>query len=502
MDRNRPPTTYLVSAPAESTAASYKIHLYWRGEDVDGYIAGFLWAWDDSTIGAFRYTTKTDSVFQLQVNDSTALLSGTGQQQPGITKAHTFYIRAVDNLGKADPRLTVWNRRIYNASTRKPSVRFLGAIPSGIGIDTLCDGTPFKVCWTGEDPDGYVAYYRWDIGPYSSQLITDTCAVFNDPDTPGSPPITSGVYTLTITAIDNAFAASDAGSGGRVLLVENHDPETWFLDASGGTGPPIGHYIQPYRNGALVEERGTFTQGETVPYRSTVWWDWTGADNSCDSVLVNGVKKPSYVNGWSMVLRTGTRNENEPYVIGFLDTLCVVPDTTVAGGLKPIRFTSNDPARVANLCNLQSLVLDSLDAGRGMLINVASRDASGRADGTPAAFRFNCDFIPHLDSLFVDSLTPTTGQYAGQKCQRVRWVSADPEDGLTKNATITLDGLQRIQLTNYETQLLIPECRFIPLSPLNPHTVEVYVADRAGLRSDEVLSVQLDVDYNQTCTGP
>lgn len=481
VDRNRPPTTYLVSAPAESSAASYKIHLYWRGEDADGYVAGFLWAWDDSTVGAFHYTTKTDSVFQLAVNDSTVLLGGTSQQQPGQAKDHTFYIRAVDNLGKADPRLTVYNRRIYRASTIKPNVRFVGAIPSGIGIDTLCDGQPFKICWTGNDPDGYVAYYRWDVGPYSSPLISDTCAVFNDPDTPGSPPIPSGVYTLTVTAVDNAFAASDAASGGRLLFVENHDPETWFLDPSGGNGIPVGHYLQPYQNGQIVNTVGTFAPGDTIPFRATVWWNWAGSDSKCNE----GDK----LSGWSLILRTGSRNSNEPYIIGFLDTLCVDP---VAG---PIRFTSNDPARVLNLCNLQSLVLDSLDAGRNMLVTVASRDASGRSDGTPASFFFNCDFPPKIDSVFADSLTPTSGPLAGQKCQRIHWVSGDPEDGLTQVSIITLDGTQRIRQQNYEQEIIIPESRFIPLSPLNPHTVEVQVGDRAGILSDETRSVQLNVTY-------
>lgn len=483
VDRNRPPSTFLVSAPAESSAASYRIHLYWRGEDTDGYVSGFLWAWDDSTIGAFRYTTRTDSTFELEVNDSTTLLSGTGQQQPGVAKNHTFFIRAVDNLGKADPRLTTFNRRIYNATTDKPSVRFVGAIPSGIGIDTLCDGQPFKICWTGNDPDGYVAYYRWDIGPYSSPLITDTCAVFNDPNTPGSPPISSGVYTFTVTAVDNAFSASDAGSGGRILLVENHDPETWFLDSSGGKGQPVGYYYKIYDGGQPVNPTVpvTFAQGDTVPYRATVWWKWDGSDAVCNE----GDK----LSGWSLILRTGTRNNLEPYVIGFLDTLCVDPTDG------PVRFRTNDPRSVLDKCQLQSLVLDSLDGGRNMLVTVASRDASGRSDGTPASFAFNCNFPPNITGLAVADTIPPTGPNANQKCKRIYWTAWDPEDGYPKESQITLDGFQRIRQTGFEQEYIIPESRFFPLSPLNPHTVEVRVGDRAGFLSDEILSVQLSVTY-------
>ena len=192
VDRNRPPETYLVSAPAESASASYRIHLYWRGEDPDGYVAGFLWSWDDSSISAFRFTTKTDSIFELTVNDSATLVSGTSQTQPGTTRPHTFFLRAVDNLGKQDPSVAVFSRRVYNASTLKPTIRFVGAIPSGAGNDTLRDGEPFKVCWTGSDADGWVKYYRYDIGPFSSPLTADTCAYFNDPNTPGAVPLKIG----------------------------------------------------------------------------------------------------------------------------------------------------------------------------------------------------------------------------------------------------------------------------------------------------------------------
>src|SRR6185312_6333791 len=74
VDRNRPPQTFLVAAPVDTTVGSlnysYRVHLYWRGEDADGYVVGFLWSWDDSSIGAFHFTTKTDSIFEVTVNDS------------------------------------------------------------------------------------------------------------------------------------------------------------------------------------------------------------------------------------------------------------------------------------------------------------------------------------------------------------------------------------------------------------------------------------------------
>ena len=96
VDRNRPPQTFLVAAPIDTTVAdlnySYRLHLYWRGEDADGYVVGFLWSWDDSSVGAFQFTTKTDSIFEVTVNDSSQLYGGTGIN-PGNAKTLAATVR-------------------------------------------------------------------------------------------------------------------------------------------------------------------------------------------------------------------------------------------------------------------------------------------------------------------------------------------------------------------------------------------------------------------------
>ncbi|RPJ23395.1 MAG: hypothetical protein EHM35_17315, partial [Planctomycetaceae bacterium] len=416
VDRNRPPQTFLVAAPIDTTITedinySYRIHLFWRGEDADGYVVGFLWSWDDSSIGAFQFTTKTDSIFEVTVNDSSQLTGGTGIN-PGNAKAHSFYIRAVDNLGKADPSLTIFNSRAFTASTEPPIVTFLGGpgmIPSGtVEIDTLCDGAPFQVCWFGRDPDGVVTRYRFDVGPYNSPLSADSCAYFNDPSRPGSVALSSGLYTMSVSAIDNANAVGR----NNVQFVVNHDPETWFLPK----GAPIGHYIQPYYLGQLVNIVGTFAPGDTVLFRSTVWWEWDGEDS-------HGGCEPNCLSGWNFVLGPGTRNDFDPYIIGFLDTLSVGPPL--------IRFNNNDPDRMSQ-AGFTALILDSLDAGTDMIARVASRDCSSRADGTQATFLFHCNFPPKITGLSVtDTLANPDGLITGDEpCKFIAWTSEDFEDGL------------------------------------------------------------------------
>lgn len=487
LDKNRAPRTYIVAAPLDSTGnaeaskASYRVHLYWRGEDDDGYIAGFLWSFDDSSLGNFHFTTRTDSTFELLVNDSTAL-TGTPTTPPGTSKYHTFYIRAVDNLGKADPNLAVFNKRTFLATTKPPTIRLVGPVPKIIRlkdgtfgpdtlIDTLSDGAPFEVCWAGTDSDGVVRHYKYDVGTFSSQIISDTCAYFNDPSHQGSVGLPSGIYSMTVTAIDNANAVGNT----RFTFVVNHDPETWILPI----GSPLGHYIQPFLESNPVNITGTFAPGDTVPYRSTVWWDWDGADTT-------GAEK-NVLTGWSVVF-TGTRDGGNPYTIGFLDTLCQAQDGSW------VRFKTNNPA-VVGPCGFTQLILDSLDAGYNVQLFVRSRDGSLRRDGTPATFLFNCDFPPRLDSVGVSDTTVNIGGTA-TPCKWIFWSSYDFEDGKAKSARVTIDGTLNIDLASGEQGVAVPIATFLGLSPGGTEgTAKVRVADRAGIQipADQAIEISFPI---------
>lgn len=472
VDRNRPPQTFLVAAPVDTSVAdiaySYRVHLYWRGEDSDGYVVGFEYSWDDSSIGAFRFTTKTDSIFELTVNDSSQITGGTGQN-PSTARTHTFYIRAVDNLGKPDPSLTIFNRRPFKAQTVAPVVTFTGAIPNPnypAVIDTVCEGTPFSVSWQGRDPDGVVTRYRFDVGAYHSPLTTDSSVTFNDPGTPGSINLASGIYTMSVTAIDNANAVGT----GTTQFVVNHDPETVIL--SEGNGLPTGHYIQHYLGGQEVNIEGTFSPDETVPYRSTVWFTWDGEDshNGCEA---------NCINGFSIVLNPGGRNENLPYIVGFTDSIGTDPSGNT------VHFKTNNPA-VLSQYGFNQFILDSLDAGIDMLIRVAARDCSNRADGSPATFRFNCNYYPTLESVTV---ADTTFDFDGngpdpiEPAQIIRWVGLDYEDGKTKNASVLLDDTLTLTFTHFEDSAIVSNRDFQRLSTGTDHTVKVRVSDRADFLS-------------------
>jgi hypothetical protein len=483
VDRNRPPRTFLVAAPIDSTIShptatgvsySYRVHLYWRGEDPDGYVAGFLWAFDDSSAGHYRFTTKTDSIFELTVNDSTDITGGA--TVIGFTRFHTFYIRAVDNLGKPDPNLAVFNRTTFKASTIKPQVQFIGALPGGIGIDTLSDGQPFKVCWTGDDSDGVVIRYKFDVGTYSSPLFSDTCAYFNDPTNPASVPLGSGLYNLTVTAVDNALAVGKT----NFFFVVNHDPETWFLPKGG----PNGYYHPPFLGGQPVDESVVvpFGQGDTVPYRSTVWFNWDGEDLGRPGTPNNPNPESNCINAYSLELRGGTRNQGNPYIIGFIDSI-----PTPSG---KVPFKTNEPnfLRQGGFANF---VLDSLDPGFNVYMLAASRDCSNRGDGTKAAFLFNCNYRPFIDSLSVTDAVGDPPLFESGKL--IEWFSHDLEDGAASRARIKLDNTYQFLTPLGSTSTFVADSTFARLSPYNPHIVEVWVIDRAEFVSDSSLTYQFDL---------
>jgi len=492
VDRNRPPRTFLVAAPLDSTIAhptatgvsySYRVHMYWRGEDPDGYVVGFLWSFDDSSAGHYHFTTKTDSIFDVLVNDSTDITGGS--TLIGSSRFHTFYIKAVDNLGKPDPNLAVFNRTTFKASTIPPKVRFVGALPNGDGVDTLQDGQPFQIQWTGNDSDGVVIRYKIDIAAFSGPLTSNTSQNFNDPNDPTSIGLASGVYNLTITAVDNALAVGKT----NFFFVVNHDPETWFEPK----GSPIGYYHPAYLGGNLVDPSLVvqFAEGDTVPYRSTVWFNWNGEDLGRHNLYGNPAKPviPFYdhdedncLNGFSLELRAGTRNNGEAYIVGFIDSIPGVP---------PRQFLTNEPTYLRQ-ANFNNLVLDSLDAGFNMFMLVAARDCSNRGDGTKAAFRFNCNYRPFVDSLWVEDA------FQGEPGKNFFWITHDLEDGSAVRAKVKLDG-SSLRLLNtqegpgFPAQAFVPDSTFANLAPSNPHSFEVWAIDRAEFQSDSSKVLYFDL---------
>ena len=254
LDTNLSPDTRLASAPGPYSQANYRVHLYWDGDDPDGYVVAYYFAWDDTVASQWTYTTKTDSLFK-------AVIDSTGE-----TRRHTFYVRAVDNEGRRDPSPA---RIRFDAWTEVPVVDSLLRLdgPDDPGSpnydpgykDTVLMWSPCSFAWTGWDPDGMGALpffsYRLDSNPFTP---------FSDVTTVTIESISSGTHFFYVKAEDETGAESFPES---YKFVMNYEPDSEI------TLP--------------AEPSGTLT----VPDESRLVFHWTVRDKEEVEGVGGGIKE-------------------------------------------------------------------------------------------------------------------------------------------------------------------------------------------------------------------
>ena len=134
---NQPPSTFMTIAGIDREdefRLSSQIRISWWGNDPDGYVAGFEYAINDTSEGAWSFTIRTDSTFILPITE--------GQTVDDVL----FKVRAIDNDGAKDP---VGARLQYPIVNSTPSVKFKS---NETPADTMFGIASFG--WTIDDPDG------------------------------------------------------------------------------------------------------------------------------------------------------------------------------------------------------------------------------------------------------------------------------------------------------------------------------------------------------------
>jgi len=297
-DRNLPPETYIPGAPAESSLAYYRVHLYWTGTDPDGRIDHFEYAVTDTSLGpgettpgfnGYYRTEKTDSLFVFRADDPQIL-------------GHRFYVRAVDNEGKVDPT-PAWAYFVAH-DFNFPNVVFREAVGSwrtSAGVDTTVllssenEYSPtdtigiagkMSVSWSGFDVDqgGYVTGYQYRATGdpfYSGGTLADTTwsIEFTPTVKGGVTSYFSGVEALKVRAIDDAGAATNPDSVRSVVV--NFNPITWIVDPSSTT--PIHKKVF-----TVLSTQQVFPSGTTLADLGTgrrISFAYTGFDDPRDQVV-------------------------------------------------------------------------------------------------------------------------------------------------------------------------------------------------------------------------
>lgn len=259
VDRNKAPETYVTLAPAESLVAFYRAHLYWMGGDPDGSIAYYEIAVTDSNEvpgqnldegTGYTKTIKSDSTFIFKADPATE------QQLLG----YRFYVRAVDNEGKADPTpavayfvarndnypvvvfrpgLLTWQDRFGNTLERLWTSNDPDSPTDTAGVEACYSAT-----WGGFDPDpgGFLVGFDYKLGSqltYRGGTLADTA--ISGCWAPG----VGRKQIVQVRAVDDGGLRSAQDYTLSTIL--NFDPQTLIAHPSDqnpdGT-PVIGRYFE------------------------------------------------------------------------------------------------------------------------------------------------------------------------------------------------------------------------------------------------------------------
>ena len=151
---NQPPETHLflhfsdtLQLPGETTSMQV---LHWYGDDADGEIVGFEWAWDDTS--SWTPTTLMSDTFYVPI------------RVPQDT--FTFFIRAIDNQGAKDPTPDKLSFPIRNSP---PTVVLPVDFTQRYSRVIYNSFSYFSIGWTGSDPDNdaTITNYYWYLADSS-----------------------------------------------------------------------------------------------------------------------------------------------------------------------------------------------------------------------------------------------------------------------------------------------------------------------------------------------
>ena len=167
---NKAPETYIIGAPPEHGGGYFHFHVYWYGSDEDGQVEQFVWAVTDTTLqdedttddeedvqfnpaldashlDIAEYTTKTDSIFDFQLN-----------QGSSVSYDITLHMVAKDDFGDFDR--TPARLHFFTNALGTPEIIFyrvddndqLVPLESDVA-DTVGFGQPYTLTWSGSTPN-------------------------------------------------------------------------------------------------------------------------------------------------------------------------------------------------------------------------------------------------------------------------------------------------------------------------------------------------------------
>ncbi|MEK7729384.1 MAG: hypothetical protein AAB354_13300, partial [candidate division KSB1 bacterium] len=198
---NQSPVTHLaVRSVADSLNATIsKQTLHWWGDDPDGTVVGFIYAFDpnapnvqswtsDDIPTDWTFTTKTQETFTLKLT--------------GTDTTYSFWVKAIDDAGAADPNGAKQNYPIINT---RPTVEF----PVGTDVpDTTFTVATFNWSATDLDGDDTIAKFQYALDDTNAATWQDLNASANSVTLTAVEGLTRGSHIFYLRAVDIAGATS------------------------------------------------------------------------------------------------------------------------------------------------------------------------------------------------------------------------------------------------------------------------------------------------------
>ncbi len=197
---NRPPETHLflqigdslgtLDSTAMPDTASSKLVLHWFGDDPDGEVIGYEWAWNDtSSDTAWTFTDLVMDTFFVKIREE--------------FNYFTFYIRAIDSDSTADPTPSYLTFPIINSP---PTANFPQSFINEYGSEHSITLGYHTFTWTSSDPDGDETISGYELALMDTSFHWDPDTTINDTirfaDLDWSVSLDSLTYTYTFSNIE------------------------------------------------------------------------------------------------------------------------------------------------------------------------------------------------------------------------------------------------------------------------------------------------------------
>lgn len=316
---NQPPVTFLSVQGTGLDTVNYRQVLRWWGSDPDGQVRSYVIRWDGGwspPADAPRWDEDPSWIVTTATSDTFVLATH------GTFASHTFFVRAVDNEGLADP--TGRSQR-FSFGNALPQLRWSSELSRPV---TSLPAVAFA--WTATDPDGNrtVETYRYwlerlEPQPASGDTLSTTESIIAlrplDFASVGGP--RAGRWALRAYALDESGGRSNTiehawaveEPSGEFLLVDQapswvagYRVEDTFYRAMLDSIAPANYHVHD------IESAGGFrTPAEIGPlfslFRGVVWYGSAVIDARNDASVVTNLQMADLGGGLREYLSGGGR---------------------------------------------------------------------------------------------------------------------------------------------------------------------------------------------------